>query len=198
MQFPFNPSVPAKTGRTQMLRVMKLTAVILLAACLQVSANGYSQKVTLNMQNVTFEKVFKEIKRQTGFLFLYNNLELKKVGKISVSVKDEDIEVVLTKCLSYTGFTYKIVDRTIVLNPKPVIPQPVIKNVSDPVFISTLIDIKGKITDDEGQPLENVTILIRGTGKGTKTDANGNFSINAEPNSTLIFDVEVVEVQDHQ
>ena len=74
MLFSKNRFIPCTKGWTQLLRVMKLTAVILLTACLQVAATGNAQKVSLDMQNVSLEKVFKEIKKQTGFYFLYNKV----------------------------------------------------------------------------------------------------------------------------
>ena len=42
---------------------MKLTTVLLIAFCLQASAAAFSQRVTLNAQNTSLEKVFKEIKK---------------------------------------------------------------------------------------------------------------------------------------
>jgi hypothetical protein len=49
------------------VRVMKLTAFLILAACLHVNAtDGYGQKVTLSEREVHIEKIFTEIKKQTG------------------------------------------------------------------------------------------------------------------------------------
>jgi len=46
----------------------------------------------------------------------------------------------------------------------------------------------GKITDELGEPLIGVTITIKGNQKtGTISDLKGNFSINVEPESILIF-----------
>jgi hypothetical protein len=53
------------------IRIMKLTIVLLIAACLQVSAKGYSQKVTLKENNISLQKVFEEIRKQTGYHFFY-------------------------------------------------------------------------------------------------------------------------------
>jgi len=39
-------------------------------------------------------------------------------------------------------------------------------------------NIKGKITDEKGAGLSGVSILLKGTGNGTGTDADGNFSMN--------------------
>lgn len=47
--------------------------------------------------------------------------------------------------------------------------------------------VKGKVFDERGKPLFGVNVLIKGTQKGTRTDANGNFKIDANKNSTLLF-----------
>src|SRR5687767_13275746 len=99
MQFFLICSDPQKAGRTQLLRVMKLTAVFLLAACLQVTANGYSQKVTLKMKDASLEQVFREIRKQSGFLFLYNNEELNKVKRVSIDVTNVDVRVAMNEAL---------------------------------------------------------------------------------------------------
>ena len=78
MHFLQNKPLQHSVAGSQLLRVMKLTAILLLTACLQVSAKGNAQKVNLDMKNVSLEKVFKEIKKQSGFFFLYNNNELRK------------------------------------------------------------------------------------------------------------------------
>ena len=49
----------------QTLRVMKLTAILLTVVALQVSAGGHAQKVTLDLRNVSLEKVFKDKKRKS-------------------------------------------------------------------------------------------------------------------------------------
>jgi hypothetical protein len=47
--------------------------------------------------------------------------------------------------------------------------------------------IKGKVTDEQGQPLQGATVLVKGTSNGTKTDAEGNFSINAASGDVLVI-----------
>lgn len=49
------------------------------------------------------------------------------------------------------------------------------------------IRITGKVTDSENQGLASVSVKVAGTSVGTSTDANGNYAINAAPNSTLQF-----------
>ncbi len=47
--------------------------------------------------------------------------------------------------------------------------------------------ITGIITDDKGLPLPGVNVIIEGTDKGTNTDFDGAFSIEANKNDILIF-----------
>ncbi|QEC66569.1 TonB-dependent receptor [Panacibacter ginsenosidivorans] len=48
--------------------------------------------------------------------------------------------------------------------------------------------VSGKITDDKGAPLSNVSVLLKGTKKGTTTNLNGEFSISVpDDNAVLII-----------
>ncbi|MEY3605706.1 MAG: hypothetical protein RIQ49_2738, partial [Pseudomonadota bacterium] len=58
---------------------MKFTAILLLAVFMQVSAHGYSQKVSLNLKNAKLQKVFSEINRQTGFQFFFKAMRFRKL-----------------------------------------------------------------------------------------------------------------------
>ena len=49
------------------------------------------------------------------------------------------------------------------------------------------IAISGTVTDESGIPLPGVTIMVRGTTRGTTTDNNGNFELNSSIGTTLIF-----------
>jgi TonB-linked SusC/RagA family outer membrane protein len=47
--------------------------------------------------------------------------------------------------------------------------------------------IKGKVTDPNGDALIGVSVAIKGTTKGTQTDVSGNYSIDAANNTILVF-----------
>jgi len=56
------------------------------------------------------------------------------------------------------------------------------------VALAQNITVKGKVIDGgDKTPLPGVTILIKGTQNGTQTDENGNYSISAPANATLVF-----------
>jgi TonB-linked SusC/RagA family outer membrane protein len=47
--------------------------------------------------------------------------------------------------------------------------------------------IKGKITDEKGEPVIGATIRVKGTNKGAVSDMNGNFKVSADNKAMLIF-----------
>jgi iron complex outermembrane receptor protein len=64
------------------------------------------------------------------------------------------------------------------------------------VFLVTLINLSvfaqqrkvtGTINATTGQALVGVSVAIKGTSKGTTTDANGKFGIEVDNNQTLVF-----------
>lgn len=47
------------------------------------------------------------------------------------------------------------------------------------------VKVKGTVVTEEGSPLIGVTVVVKGTGQGTYTDMNGNFSIDARNEDVL-------------
>src|SRR5215831_3645741 len=47
--------------------------------------------------------------------------------------------------------------------------------------------IKGKVTNPEGKPVPFATVTVKGTSNAVSADENGNFTIQAAPNSVLVF-----------
>ncbi len=58
-----------------------------------------------------------------------------------------------------------------------------------PLTASPLDDIliKGRVIDEEGNPLSGVSVIVQGSTKGTLTDVNGNFELNAPEDAVLAF-----------
>jgi TonB-dependent starch-binding outer membrane protein SusC len=55
-----------------------------------------------------------------------------------------------------------------------------------PVVAQNTIRVKGRISNSNGQPLSNASIVVKGSNAGTSSDANGNFQIDAPSNGTLV------------
>ena len=185
------PTFPARFLTKTTLLVMKMTAFLILAACLHVSANGYSQKITLSVHEAPLEKVFKEIQKQSGYSFFYKTQQIDKTVRITLNFRDASLQEVLAKCFEGQPYDYVIVEQTIVIRPR----EP---NQAEAIPLAI---IKGKVTTAAGKPLGGVSVFVKATKKGTTTDDNGDFTIAARHQDVLVFsyvgyDTKEVQVDD--
>ena len=72
----------------------KITLVLLFVSLLSIKASDYSQKtkITLNLDNVSVEQVFFEIKRNTEFNILFMNPDVDLDRKVTVKVEKETVD----------------------------------------------------------------------------------------------------------
>ena len=170
----------AKLG-TQIWRIMKLTTIILFTACCTASATGYSQ-ITLSEKNAPLKKVFKKIEQQSGFHFLYPSNAVDKAGTVTIDVSNVNIEQALKAVLKGKELTYVISGETVVIkeSEKQLSEQ---QNSPPPS-----IDIRGRVVNDKGEPVDGVTVTVKGTKKATFTNASGEFILKGiDGGATLVF-----------
>jgi TonB-dependent SusC/RagA subfamily outer membrane receptor len=173
------------------LLIMKFTAIFVLAACLQVHAEAYSQNVTLSIRNAPLQKVFKEIRKQTGYNFLCTTELLDLAGKVNLDAKNIPLEQALQQCFQNSPLTYTIVERTIVIKQKQVVKPPTVV-IETP---AADLPVRGRITDENGEPLQGASVMIKGTTQGVNTDANGLFEINVPENSSMVLVISFVGME---
>src|ERR1700754_757324 len=140
---PAKNSPSGELSKRKLFLIMRMTIVLLTVACLQVSAVGYSQKVNLSVRQQSLEKVFREIKSQTGYVFWYKLDILQYAKKVTLRLQNQELDSALTELFKDQPLSYTIVDRTIAvrLKEEPVITAP------------PTISVTGKITDEKGLPL---------------------------------------------
>ena len=153
----------------KILLIMKLVIIILTAAILQVSASTYAQKITLKRTNAPLETVIKEIRKQSGYYFIYTLDQLKEAKPVTINVANKDLDDVLAICFKDQPFTYTLKDQTVVVKEKE---PSFLGNVK--AVLST-IDVRGKIVDKNGEPLAGATIKVKGTTTATTSDSKGDF-----------------------
>src|SRR5689334_8744919 len=81
--------------KPQMVKVMKISAILLFVACLHVSARGFSQSVTISVKNEKLIRVLDAIERQTAYNFIYDKMLLEKSSKVTIDVVNQPVEKVL-------------------------------------------------------------------------------------------------------
>ena len=167
---------PGTLKYKRLLMQFKLTVILIVVCCLQVSANGFSQNVTLSGTNLPLKKVFSEIKRQTGYAVFCNYKILETAQRVSVDVRNEPLEKLLSQTLHKQLLDYSIIGKTIVVEKLKQVPASV-EAVEEKENLPPPVEVKGRITDREGNPLPGVSVTLSGTSTGTTSDNNGHFSL---------------------
>jgi len=166
---------------------MRIIAVIVFVFTLQVSATKtLGQNVSIKKQNITLKEVFKELRSQTGYYFIYNSKEVQDKEQISVDFVDTPLEVALNTILKKYALDYTIEDKVISLKPSK-------KDITTPIAVTKQQQqnrtITGKVIDEgDAGVLVGVSVKIKGTQTGTITNNEGVFSLNIkESDKTLVF-----------
>lgn len=172
---------------TKTVLVMKITTSLILAACLQVSAKGVSQTVTFSGKNVSLQKVFTVIKKQTGYAVMYNADQVEKAKPVNVTANNTPLETFLRQVLIGQPFEFSIENTTIFISRKisyevawPPNQQPA--SITDAASL-----VFGRIINEFGKPLSGASIKIKGSKEGTNTDADGRFTLNANDGDVLVI-----------
>lgn len=168
----------ARTNKTLIL-AMKLTFILLTAAFLQVSAGSVAQTVTFSGKDVSLKKVFSAIEKQTGYVFFYDEGLLQNAKPVTLNVKNVPVQDVLTEAFSGQPLVWQIVHQTITVIKRPDIEKPA-------AIMPQPIDIHGKVTDADGRPLAGVSVVIKGTVKGTSTNVKGEYNLKGIDNDAIM------------
>lgn len=158
---------------------MKLLVVILTVSISQLSANVFAQqaRVSLNLNNVSIQKVFNSIEENTEYSFVYSIQAVEKLGRVTLDVENETVLNILNKCLEDTKLGFEVKGNIIVIKPKTVVANQ-----------EKSISIEGVVTDDSGNPLPGVSVVLKGTTMGVTTDINGKFNLEIpEKGMVLVF-----------
>ena len=161
------------------VRIMKLCFILTFIGILHLSAATYSQdtRLDLKVKNASLESVMNDIRTQSEYSFFFDDIAVKKISNITLDLKGATIEEVLATCLKNTGFSFRVLDKTIILFREQA------KNDKKKLFI-----IQGKVLDENNKPMPGVTVLLDSTKVGTSTDIAGHFVLPLpEAKGTLVF-----------
>ncbi len=157
------------SAKRQLIMSIKLTAIIMIVTLMQVSAATFGQNVTLREDRISLERVFKEIRKQTGYNVFLSSDEVKLSTTINVDFTNISLAKVIEKILDGLPLTYTIDQKTVVIKEKE-------KSLVDRVIaFFANIDVSGKVVDDKGLPLAGATIRIKGTSISTSANEKGEF-----------------------
>ncbi|MGX5689154.1 TonB-dependent receptor [Arcticibacter tournemirensis] len=160
---------------------INISVLVLIVSLLQVSAKSSAQKITITDRSTSLQELFKEIRKQGGYDFLYNEDDLRKIKKISVNVKNMDVSQVLQSALSGLPLKYSIKDKIVMISREE---ETALEKIID---VFSKVNVRGKVTDEKNQPLIGATVKVKGTSKGSATNEEGNFYLpNLDEKAVLV------------
>ena len=150
-------------------------AMLIASAALCLNLSVFSQNITLKTGNVTVKEAMEQLKKSSGYSFVFSSVDVDTQKHISISVQDGNIDDVVRQILAgQIGITYEIKDKNII-----------IKKSENGVVSSKKLQTKGSVRDVNGEPIIGATVMERGTSNGTITDIDGNFMLEVPEGAML-------------
>ncbi|HTN35824.1 MAG TPA: TonB-dependent receptor plug domain-containing protein, partial [Arachidicoccus sp.] len=152
--------------------------------------------VTIEKQQLSYQEVFRLLRKQTGYTFFYSNQVLDDSQTISVDFQRTPLSEVLSFLFAKKSIGYEVKESKILLK-KIKLPPPVEKQLStEPVSVADTASVRGTVMDVDGKPLAGVSVFRKGSTRGALTDVLGAFSIQANPGTTLL--VSMIGMEDQE
>lgn len=159
--------------------VMKYAVFLTMVFYFHLEAAVRAQNATLSVENLSLKSVFRILKKQTGYDFLYATDDLSDVAPVTVHLHNRPLSEILDRCLEGQPLIYKIDKSTVLLERKKAV-------VSHPV-IQQEVSVKGKVTDKDGAPMPGASIYRKDRqNSGTKTNMDGEFSLQVSRDAVLV------------
>ncbi|MFD2834191.1 SusC/RagA family TonB-linked outer membrane protein [Gramella sp. AN32] len=179
---------------------MKLTTLLLFASLVGLHANNsHAQtRVTLNVKNSTVQNIIDNIESTTDFKFIYKTKHVDLNRKLSLTVNKEHIDKVLESLFEATDIIPKIRGTHIILKRNKEKKLTII-NSRTPTLVDFIQQktITGVVVDKSGVPLPGVNVIVEGTNRGTQTDFDGFYEVEAQPGEVLVFSFLGMAAQPH-
>jgi len=155
---------------------LKLLAFMLLFFFFCVTNSMAQEKsITIQLEDASLREVFNAIEKQTTYRFSYRNVVVDSEKNITIS-KTGTVSSILDEVLSGRNLIYNIVSsQSIVISDK--------RQTGDEK--KTIKKISGIITDDNEEPIIGASIVEKGSGKGTVSDTDGNFSLEVSEDAVV-------------
>ena len=193
------------------LTIMKITLqqlIICLVFCtFSYAHSAYSQfdlskTVSLQMEKTEIKKVLSTIEKQVNVRFVYSSSNINTSQVVTINVTKKRLDQVLNELLIPLSVEYLVKENRIILRSNQEVgssiptlnvlqlgDKPIIRKVS--VFENNAladITIKGTVTNEKGEKLPGVSVIVKGTTRGTNTNQDGEYTITvSDEKAVLIF-----------
>ncbi len=154
--------------------VLSLVAATIMNAVSLHGQRVLEQKISLRVSDVEMEKVLDKIEAQAKVKFMYNP-HIFPAQKFSFRFDGEVLSEVLRQVLSPQKVVYEVVNNRIILRKELTAPATLREEARE---AAAFLNVAGRVSDENGSGLPGVSVLLKGTQRGTITDVNGRFTLD--------------------
>lgn len=169
----------------------------LLTVNLLVAGTGNAQQIEkttarIGLKGEPLKTALKRIERQTPFRFAYVDAQLAPYDKLFMPYELRSVSNTLALLLADTRLRYEVKGNTVVIleTDKDRGTAAPVQNERKGLVEAESADripVKGKVTDEKGIPLSNVTVMVKGAGTGVSTNDDGDFSLTVADESSVLI-----------
>ncbi|MBV7533022.1 SusC/RagA family TonB-linked outer membrane protein [Chitinophaga sp. sic0106] len=179
------PGQPARRRHiSKTLIVMKSTICLLTVAMMNVYGKGMSQTVSFTARNVSLEKVFNVVKKQTGYVVFGNVQLLEAARPTSVDAHNMPLPEFLETLVKDQPLGFRIAEKSIIIFEKA--PLPSANTFSDITAVQPPDSVAGRILTAQGTAMPGASVRVKGVSLGAATDASGRFSLRNIPDNAVL------------
>ncbi len=166
--------------------IMRLTLLLTLFFTLEATAFTHAQKISIEVNKASMKSVLQELRKKSGYAFIYNDRDLDSATPVSVKSNDKDLLEVLPLIFEGQPLVYTVKDKLINITPKKAV------NTTDNWLIRSFQEpVRGHVVDEKGEPIAGATIFVldkdgKRTNKQAVTDREGDFSLPGIPEGTML------------
>lgn len=166
--------------------ILQLTlAVLFTGISLALPTKGQeilNRTVSIHVANKSFDKAMTALEKKAHVKFAFRSTLANPQEKISLDFENQPLGEVLNQVLTPLKINYEVSGEHIVLRKNTKHEQLI------PTETTTERKVSGIVADEKGEGLPGVSILVKGTQRGTLTDVKGEYSLSIpDGEATLVF-----------
>jgi TonB-linked SusC/RagA family outer membrane protein len=173
-----------------LIKVMRITVTQLMLCALFCNLSfavdtraqeALRKEISIQMESAEVRQVLARIEKQANVKFIYSTNSIQARQKVSVNVANRPLSRVLDELLTPIQISFEVVDSRILLHKKPlealIIPK--IKEIDK--------TISGIVADEKGEALPGVSVIIKGTQRGSVTGTDGKYELVIESDAAVLI-----------
>ncbi|WP_129715420.1 TonB-dependent receptor [Pedobacter sp. SYP-B3415] len=151
-----------------------MLAVLLTLMAGRLSA-AHAQNINFAARERTTEQMLVQLRKQTGYDFLYNAELLDSRRKLTLNLKNTTMETILQELLVPQNLSWRINGKTVVIT--RAVPRAPIQ-----------FKVTGTVFDEQNNPMPGVTVREKGTDNSVQTDPSGRYGLTlTDDQATLVY-----------